>query len=213
MVANTAAVVEMHLNDARVVVRAESTTNDGGVAYFAYDRTLPVDGAGVDLLLFFAAAGRTSARLTGTLAQVDARQTHRRPHRLGRDWPRRVVRRLTRQTVPQSGEVRAVVGRRLRRPRRHHPVVPHTMALVVIIPPADGALARRERLATLDTLVVGVATGSRHLADSRLLHDGDGDRFLTAYDHHHHRGEARSEEHTSELQSLRHLVCRLVLEK
>src|SRR5437899_12012938 len=27
------------------------------------------------------------------------------------------------------------------------------------------------------------------------------------------RGEARSEEHTSELQSLRHLVCRLLLEK
>src|SRR5262245_46005971 len=28
-----------------------------------------------------------------------------------------------------------------------------------------------------------------------------------------HAGEARSEEHTSELQSLRHLVCRLLLEK
>src|SRR5262245_62259357 len=27
------------------------------------------------------------------------------------------------------------------------------------------------------------------------------------------RGQARSEEHTSELQSLRHLVCRLLLEK
>src|SRR5262245_62958648 len=27
------------------------------------------------------------------------------------------------------------------------------------------------------------------------------------------RGDARSEEHTSELQSLRHLVCRLLLEK
>src|SRR5205814_10095375 len=27
------------------------------------------------------------------------------------------------------------------------------------------------------------------------------------------RGESRSEEHTSELQSLRHLVCRLLLEK
>src|ERR1039458_10712966 len=29
----------------------------------------------------------------------------------------------------------------------------------------------------------------------------------------HNRGENRSEEHTSELQSLRHLVCRLLLEK
>src|SRR5262245_62394181 len=28
-----------------------------------------------------------------------------------------------------------------------------------------------------------------------------------------HAGQARSEEHTSELQSLRHLVCRLLLEK
>src|SRR5262245_63906884 len=28
-----------------------------------------------------------------------------------------------------------------------------------------------------------------------------------------HRSELRSEEHTSELQSLRHLVCRLLLEK
>src|ERR1039458_10523515 len=28
---------------------------------------------------------------------------------------------------------------------------------------------------------------------------------------HHHRGFVRSEEHTSELQSLRHLVCRLLL--
>src|SRR5436853_5381223 len=29
----------------------------------------------------------------------------------------------------------------------------------------------------------------------------------------HHSGSGRSEEHTSELQSLRHLVCRLLLEK
>src|SRR5258705_6240547 len=31
--------------------------------------------------------------------------------------------------------------------------------------------------------------------------------------HQGHRGFLRSEEHTSELQSLRHLVCRLLLEK
>src|SRR5205814_8870502 len=30
---------------------------------------------------------------------------------------------------------------------------------------------------------------------------------------HHRPGQPRSEEHTSELQSLRHLVCRLLLEK
>src|SRR5437899_5582354 len=34
-----------------------------------------------------------------------------------------------------------------------------------------------------------------------------------AVDRPAHRGDARSEEHTSELQSLRHLVCRLLLEK
>src|SRR5471030_3490687 len=39
----------------------------------------------------------------------------------------------------------------------------------------------------------------------------DPDRPLD--DRRRHRGEARSEEHTSELQSLRHLVCRLLLEK
>src|SRR5437899_9000793 len=39
----------------------------------------------------------------------------------------------------------------------------------------------------------------------------------TSRQHHHpaddRAGRARSEEHTSELQSLRHLVCRLLLEK
>src|SRR5205814_6669378 len=35
-------------------------------------------------------------------------------------------------------------------------------------------------------------------------------RYGIAY---HHAGSSRSEEHTSELQSLRHLVCRLLLEK
>src|ERR1039458_10441053 len=35
-------------------------------------------------------------------------------------------------------------------------------------------------------------------------------RFFPWYNHEHHH---RSEEHTSELQSLRHLVCRLLLEK
>src|SRR5436853_7883129 len=40
-------------------------------------------------------------------------------------------------------------------------------------------------------------------------------RRAGAHRHRHHRWRARgrSEEHTSELQSLRHLVCRLLLEK
>src|ERR1035441_10735645 len=42
-------------------------------------------------------------------------------------------------------------------------------------------------------------------ADAQLTYFGDTTSFQTAKD--------RSEEHTSELQSLRHLVCRLLLEK
>src|ERR1035438_10586403 len=41
--------------------------------------------------------------------------------------------------------------------------------------------------------------------ESRMLKDGASFR--------HRRARDRSEEHTSELQSLRHLVCRLLLEK
>src|SRR5436853_5397367 len=37
--------------------------------------------------------------------------------------------------------------------------------------------------------------------------------FLTARRSHSNAASDRSEEHTSELQSLRHLVCRLLLEK
>src|SRR5947199_2594767 len=37
--------------------------------------------------------------------------------------------------------------------------------------------------------------------------------FAHAVSHHGARHRVRSEEHTSELQSLRHLVCRLLLEK
>src|SRR5438045_6586932 len=48
--------------------------------------------------------------------------------------------------------------------------------------------------------VVGVVRDGRLLLDCLTLTDEETD-------------EARSEEHTSELQSLRHLVCRLLLEK
>src|ERR1039458_8953897 len=41
------------------------------------------------------------------------------------------------------------------------------------------------------------------------LYDGDRRRFRDEPSNH----DGRSEEHTSELQSLRHLVCRLLLEK
>src|SRR5262245_56547509 len=49
--------------------------------------------------------------------------------------------------------------------------------------------------------------GERHLTLLTDLELIDGDQRLTSL------GEQRSEEHTSELQSLRHLVCRLLLEK
>src|SRR5258705_4473987 len=53
---------------------------------------------------------------------------------------------------------------------------------------------------------------------ARLLQTGRiGETVATALPEHHHIGASqnqfRSEEHTSELQSLRHLVCRLLLEK
>src|SRR5258705_1768274 len=59
----------------------------------------------------------------------------------------------------------------------------------------------------------------RHLGDGELRAAQDeADLRAVAVRHHHspagldHAGD-RSEEHTSELQSLRHLVCRLLLEK
>src|SRR2546422_6645374 len=45
-----------------------------------------------------------------------------------------------------------------------------------------------------------------HVPDRRWLHGGVVEREL-------HAGAGRSEEHTSELQSRLHLVCRLLLEK
>src|SRR5436853_3043055 len=54
---------------------------------------------------------------------------------------------------------------------------------------------------------------AEHDRRERLLddtHDGEGRAVGEALAP---AGEARSEEHTSELQSLRHLVCRLLLEK
>src|SRR5262245_66037737 len=49
--------------------------------------------------------------------------------------------------------------------------------------------------------------------DARHLGGEDAEQFLDVADDHGAVGVKRSEEHTSELQSLRHLVCRLLLEK
>src|SRR5205814_5394327 len=62
----------------------------------------------------------------------------------------------------------------------------------------------------------GVCGGGRRGASARPGHDPPGDEGGSAPGLRRRSGErqqSRSEEHTSELQSLRHLVCRLLLEK
>src|SRR5947199_4044130 len=75
-----------------------------------------------------------------------------------------------------------------------------------------------------DTATTEIYTLSLHDALPILIGDFDGDNAddilwygpgtaPDAYWHGNHGHRWRSEEHTSELQSLRHLVCRLLLEK
>src|SRR2546422_5993170 len=62
----------------------------------------------------------------------------------------------------------------------------------------------------------GDLAGRTDAAPRRLADRGadQAARADAAHPHHlHHRAEPRSEEHTSELQSRLHLVCRLLLEK
>src|SRR5262245_62848567 len=63
--------------------------------------------------------------------------------------------------------------------------------------PRDGRLDARPRRAAPDA----AGGGARDA------------RAIRAVQRHPHAPRTRSEEHTSELQSLRHLVCRLLLEK
>src|SRR2546422_5403842 len=53
----------------------------------------------------------------------------------------------------------------------------------------------------------------RDTVRSLFVMDVDGRNRKRLVDHVHHKETARSEEHTSELQSRLHLVCRLLLEK
>src|SRR5262245_65206993 len=87
-------------------------------------------------------------------------------------------------------------------------------------PPQTGVLQQRDA----NLLVVPAHQLRRHLLGSRLgfggihrLLDGPARGALTYLDRHTgllgRKQRRRSEEHTSELQSLRHLVCRLLLEK
>src|SRR5438045_4981979 len=61
----------------------------------------------------------------------------------------------------------------------------------------------------------GAAAAAAALAMPRWAsaHPGDMDAIRAEIEQRHDASVKRSEEHTSELQSLRHLVCRLLLEK
>src|SRR5438874_6939641 len=74
------------------------------------------------------------------------------------------------------------------------------------------AAARDEARARLAQAVALVGAGNRDLERARGAFS-DGQAALAAGDHARALREFRSEEHTSELQSRRDLVCRLLLEK
>src|SRR5437899_9655043 len=63
-----------------------------------------------------------------------------------------------------------------------------------------------EDMAVLDIL-------RKRIPDVPVLFLDTGYHFAQTYEYRDKMAKERSEEHTSELQSLRHLVCRLLLEK
>src|SRR5205814_10221079 len=76
-------------------------------------------------------------------------------------------------------------------------------ALPILSPPASGVTVRMYRQGLGDCFLLAFPTGQAGQAFYTLIDCGV--IFGTQ--------NPRSEEHTSELQSLRHLVCRLLLEK
>src|SRR5205814_9697102 len=71
-------------------------------------------------------------------------------------------------------------------------------------------------------ILVGEIDVDEYRRGAKTMHDARGgekrerrhdDLVARADPENHQRDQQRSEEHTSELQSLRHLVCRLLLEK
>src|SRR5258708_24390591 len=65
-----------------------------------------------------------------------------------------------------------------------------------------------------DGLVLGRCHRRRRQQDGESAHDDFGMQLHSVlFQNHHGRFRRRSEEHTSELQSPDHLVCRLLLEK
>src|SRR5687767_803521 len=74
--------------------------------------------------------------------------------------------------------------------------------------PPDQIDPEGDPLVVLSNKDLAVLVSRRSAPMPFFVRDADGDVVYFA-----HRGEGRSEEHTSELQSLAYLVCRLLLEK
>src|SRR5436305_3510965 len=73
-------------------------------------------------------------------------------------------------------------------------------------------LFRSERFVFLGDLV-GYGADAREVVEVVARYAADGALVIKGNHDRAHRGRSRSEEHTSELQSRPHLVCRLLLEK
>src|SRR5262245_65391464 len=92
-------------------------------------------------------------------------------------------------------------------PRRYHESVAGERTEVAERPPVCLYLEVTNRCNLLCT------TCPRTYEELEPPADMSWDLFVSIVDQVEGLGRARSEEHTSELQSLRHLVCRLLLEK
>src|SRR2546425_9720971 len=90
----------------------------------------------------------------------------------------------------------------IRRPPRSPPFPYPPLFRSVFLPPSFPVAAMAPRLSTTNTATTMMA---RRFISGRLRDE--------APRHHRRRRVRRSEEHTSELQSLAYLVCRLLLEK
>src|SRR5687767_15474829 len=83
----------------------------------------------------------------------------------------------------------------------------YTLSLHDALPILEGDIVARHPLDAKACLELGAHTGAGKLAGGLDRFD----RLIDAFDQK--AAAARSEEHTSELQSLAYLVCRLLLEK